>query len=281
MAGGITTTYVYDGSQFLEERPSAGSPKRYVYGPRIDQPLAQVSGGAVSYNVADHLGSIVKTTNSAGSTVLTREYDPWGNPLQGTTTSGYAFTGREWDPEIQAYYYRARYYDPKVGRFLAEDPAGSVDNVNLYLYAASNPVRFVDPSGLCSVSVRCRPVEGYWPFKHCYIIVNDDQVNTLISGGPDKDMMLRLYVTDFTNGKDPDKNNSPSDESIYNDPQAPCGQVECLKTTARRIDAIAQRLHIRYSVNPFRPSTCNTVAQMTLIPNGIRVNMPFPALGGF
>ena len=35
-----------------------------------------------------------------------------------------AFTGREWDSETNLYYYRARYYDPKIGRFLGEDPFG-------------------------------------------------------------------------------------------------------------------------------------------------------------
>jgi RHS repeat-associated protein len=44
-----------------------------------------------------------------------------GNIESGPTESGYAYTGREWDPEINLYYYRARYYDPKIGRFISED----------------------------------------------------------------------------------------------------------------------------------------------------------------
>jgi RHS repeat-associated protein len=36
--------------------------------------------------------------------------------------SDYAYTAREWDPEIGLHYYRARYYDPRVGRFISEDP---------------------------------------------------------------------------------------------------------------------------------------------------------------
>jgi RHS repeat-associated protein len=44
--------------------------------------------------------------------------------LQGGSSSGFAFTGREWDPEAGLYYYRARYYDPKIGRFLSEDRSG-------------------------------------------------------------------------------------------------------------------------------------------------------------
>ncbi len=44
-----------------------------------------------------------------------------------SSKGGFAFTGREWDPETNLYYYRARYYDPKIGRFLSEDPEGFID----------------------------------------------------------------------------------------------------------------------------------------------------------
>jgi RHS repeat-associated protein len=144
-AGGVTTSYFYDGAQFLEERPSVGATKRHVYGPDIDQPLAQIVGGTTTYNVADHLGSIVRTTDSLGNPIptLTRQYDPWGNPSQGAATSGYALTGREWDAETGLYYYRARYYDPTLGRFLSEDPAGSG-----YSYAGNDPIAWNDPFGL-------------------------------------------------------------------------------------------------------------------------------------
>jgi YD repeat-containing protein len=107
-AGGATTNYVYSGGNFLEERPSAGPTKRYAYGRGIDRPLAQIVAGATTYYAADHLGSIIRTTDGLGGPTLTRQYDPWGNPIQGSTASGYAFTGREWDSETNLYYYRAR-----------------------------------------------------------------------------------------------------------------------------------------------------------------------------
>jgi len=149
-AGGVTTTYVYDGDNFLEERPSVGSTKRYMYGPGIDRPLARVVTGVTTYNVADHLGSLIRTTDTSGNPTLTRSYDPWGN-LNATsaTVSGYAFTGREWDPETNLYNYRARYYDPTVGRFLSEDPiASSGYQAALYAYVDNRPVTLTDPLGL-------------------------------------------------------------------------------------------------------------------------------------
>jgi RHS repeat-associated protein len=67
----------------------------------------------------------------------------------GAAEPGYAYTAREWDPEINLYYYRARYYDPKIGRFISEDPIGLRGGVNLYAYVHNRPVRFIDPMGLC------------------------------------------------------------------------------------------------------------------------------------
>src|SRR5260370_35228768 len=45
-------------------------------------------------------------------------------------------------------YYRARYYDPKLGRFISEDPIGFQGGINVYTYVLNSPVNRVDPSGL-------------------------------------------------------------------------------------------------------------------------------------
>ena len=48
---------------------------------------------------------------------------------------------------INLYYFRARYYDPIMGRFLSVDPMGYQDSMNLYQAFNMNPVNFVDPFG--------------------------------------------------------------------------------------------------------------------------------------
>jgi RHS repeat-associated protein len=49
------------------------------------------------------------------------------------------------------YYMKARYYDSEVGRFISEDPLGfEGGSLNLYVYAANNPIMFMDPTGLCA-----------------------------------------------------------------------------------------------------------------------------------
>jgi RHS repeat-associated protein len=67
--------------------------------------------------------------------------------VQPEAVPGVAFTAREWDPASVLYYYRARWYDPGVGRFLGEDPLGFDDGPNRFLYVGNNPVRRRDPSG--------------------------------------------------------------------------------------------------------------------------------------
>jgi RHS repeat-associated protein len=143
------TTYTYDGEDILREnRPTTVA--SYVHGPGIDEPLAVEALGIVRYLHADALGSDIKHTDPNGAVSLTRTYDAFGQLQTGTTNlAGYAFTGRELDSEIgPLYYYRARYYDPKVGRFMSGDPIGFRGGLNLYAYVTENPALLIDPSGL-------------------------------------------------------------------------------------------------------------------------------------
>ena len=131
------------------ERSRGGTTFKYVHGPGIDEPLAREDGsGALTYYHADGLGSVVKHTSQSGAVVHEYRYDAWGNIEAGAGEPGYAFTGREWDPETGLYYYRARYYDPKVGRFISEDPIGFAGGANFYQYVRNNPVVYSDPLGL-------------------------------------------------------------------------------------------------------------------------------------
>jgi RHS repeat-associated protein len=147
IAGGVTHTFIHDGTEVAEERLGTGGTIRYFHGAGIDQHLgSQDQGGAPLFYVADHLGSIRQVTNNGGSVTLTRDYDSYGSLLAGSSSAGYAFTGREWDAASSLYYYRARYYDPTVGRFLSQDPLGV--EVNPFSYVGGNPVAYGDSLGL-------------------------------------------------------------------------------------------------------------------------------------
>ncbi|WP_189799683.1 RHS repeat-associated core domain-containing protein, partial [Sulfuricella sp. T08] len=127
----------------------------YTSGGGVDDPVikATVTGassyGQASYYHADGLGSIVGLSNSTDATTQTERFDAWGNKLAGTIpqSAQYGFTGREPD-ESGLVYYRARYYDPSIGRFTQRDPIGLNGGINLYSYVNNNPVNFNDPNGL-------------------------------------------------------------------------------------------------------------------------------------
>jgi RHS repeat-associated protein len=77
--------------------------------------------------------------------------DPFGNTtVTGTSTNVFQYTGRENDG-TGLYYYRARYYSPKLQRFVSEDPIRFAGGMNFYRYVGNNPIRYFDPWGLIYV----------------------------------------------------------------------------------------------------------------------------------
>ena len=158
VVGPVVYRYLYDGEDVLQENFSSPieeegmvdpPPHLYVHGPGIDEPLAVKHGNDVVWHYhADGLGSILGATNIDGLMSHSRTYDSFGNQQDGADEQGYAYTGREWDPETGLFYFRARYYDPKVGRFISGDPIGFDGGINFYSYVGNNPTNWTDPTGL-------------------------------------------------------------------------------------------------------------------------------------
>jgi RHS repeat-associated protein len=71
----------------------------------------------------------------------------------GSLVNPFQYTARESDTETGLYYYRARYYDQTVGRFISEDPRGFDGGANFYIYAANSPLKYVDPFGTCIIEM--------------------------------------------------------------------------------------------------------------------------------
>ena len=105
--------------------------------------------------VKNALGDVVGTYDVMSGVTLYREYcyDAYGNPVEeydftDTTPPSenpFRYRGEYYDAETGLYYLRNRYYDPKAGRFITEDPIR--DGTNWYTYCNGNPVMFVDPMG--------------------------------------------------------------------------------------------------------------------------------------
>jgi RHS repeat-associated protein len=129
---------------------------RYTQSTGIDEPLAELRSGTTSYYQRDGLGSVSSLSTAAGSLTNTYSYDSFGSTTAstGSVSNPFRYTGREFDSETGVYQYRARYYDPSVGRFMSEDPVW-YGTFNLYNYVGGNPVNYTDPSGR-------RRVYGNW-----------------------------------------------------------------------------------------------------------------------
>ena len=120
---------------------------------RTDTPLSITTKEGTFYYHRDHQGSIIALSDKDGKIVEFIEYDGhYGAILNHTklleTHNPYGYTGREMDTN-DLYYYRARYYDPFVGRFLSLDPIRlESGDFNFYRYVKNDPINFIDPSGL-------------------------------------------------------------------------------------------------------------------------------------
>lgn len=158
------TRYFYDDARIVEEQSAGGATQAtYVYGNYLDEILTMDRAGTFYYH-QNSLWSVEAITNAAGMVVERYAYDayglpaifngagaavapnPWGTP-HSAIGNPWMFTGRQLDEETGIYFYRARYYNPVKGRFLQRDVLGYVDGINLYAYARSNPVRFLDSTG--------------------------------------------------------------------------------------------------------------------------------------
>ena len=80
--------------------------------------------------------------------------------MGGTSALGnpYTHTGRRLDPETGLYYYRNRYLDSDLGRFISRDPVGLIAGLNLYEYVKSRSTMWGDWSGLGDFAVGARTV---------------------------------------------------------------------------------------------------------------------------
>jgi four helix bundle protein len=185
---GATTTFKYDqGWQRVKKTKGAtstiyalgiyeveGSKRRkYIPGETDVYGIieGQTSGTSTTFIHNDHLSGASVLTNASGTKTELIDYYAFGEARFDEKTgfdSPRKYTGKELDEEINLYYYGARYYNPKTGRFISIDPTflligmkGFEQNyqkpleqlltnpqeLNSYSYVTNNPYRYIDPNG--------------------------------------------------------------------------------------------------------------------------------------
>ena len=171
--------YILDGNKVLRIIKDNNTVLDFIYSGE------KIEGFAYKENtylfIRDALNNVIAIIDSTSSKVVTRyNYDAWGRheirdennnvvvDLDGTIYNKYVDTINEFigyinpiryrgyffDNETSLYYLNARYYDPKLGRFISpdtlsilDDTMGEINGLNLYMYCKDNPVMYADPSG--------------------------------------------------------------------------------------------------------------------------------------
>ncbi len=145
--GGTRTTFVWDGSDYLQSR----TPSEVTTISTVDaQILDSETGGSESLLVPDPLGSVVKVLDASGNQVYDAAYWPYGEIRSSVgvndTSWGYVGTwGYHFDTSRRLYV-RARVLDPVAGRWYTMDPRWPDERP--FGYASQSPCVWIDPSGL-------------------------------------------------------------------------------------------------------------------------------------
>lgn len=156
-----TIQYIWDphGSplpRVVARQNAGGDTVCIVYAGNLPLYEVNVAAGILHYFHFDVGGNTVAISNAAGLVTDRIDYSPYGtvNRRTGTTDTPFLFGGGGGvltDPNGLVYM-RARYYNPRIGRFINQDPIGFEGGPNWFVYANSNPVMFSDPSGNYSMA---------------------------------------------------------------------------------------------------------------------------------
>ena len=204
--GDVTTWFVYDRDRVEMDVDSANQTAVAEYGYTEAGALYVIRTLADTGIVVSTptIGTVLGIARANGGAVLKAYPDQVGNsPLfpwgQEPADTGffivrYRMGQQEYDHETALYHMGARYYDPQLGRWLSEDPAGIAGGLNLYAYAGNDPVNGRDPSGMFDCVGVEDPNGGHWD---CHLTTQDCDA---IGAAPGSDQCWDYYAGGFCAG---------------------------------------------------------------------------------
>jgi len=140
----ITQVVVYLGPHYEVNGTTGVTTSYYFFG---GQRVAMRQGATVYWLHGDHLGSASLTTSGSGQIVSQQRYKPYGQTrwISGTIPTDRRFTDQRSDEaSIGLYDFRARYLDPRIGRFISADTIpGSMLDLARTLYSGAYAERVV------------------------------------------------------------------------------------------------------------------------------------------
>ncbi len=143
---GKVIRFVFDRGELAAEE-SGSEQKRYCRGHHVVS-LQSAREDSPHYFVCVEMGSTIFLLDQEQEIRKSYHYDPFGSIIEtsGSIENRITYTGQMYDGISGQYYLRARFYNPRIGRFMQED-AYRGDGLNLYAYCQNNPITYYDPSG--------------------------------------------------------------------------------------------------------------------------------------
>lgn len=147
------TKYLWAGQQLIAEQTTSNGQteiREYLWLPEKPVPVAMRYKGQVYALHTGRRGEVLMMTDASGDVVWEAEYSAFGEVavMIAKVDQPWRLAGHYHDSETELHYCSARYYDPKTGRYLSQDPLFlDGGNSNFYLYCGGDPLNFIDPTG--------------------------------------------------------------------------------------------------------------------------------------
>lgn len=155
-ANGYQRWYLYQKDQlYLELDANYDVVRQYLIDPNTEQVFGFKEGDKDYFYVKGYLEDVQQVLDEEGNVIASYQYDAYGNIISSNESISNSFRYRSlwFDEEIGTYHFLNREYDPFSGRFITPDPyEGETDKplsiYNSYVYAANNPIKYIDFKGL-------------------------------------------------------------------------------------------------------------------------------------